>query len=154
MRCELRVVGVDHSRQERRANFSAGLLREVGRAAPVLKIVHFFQPHSTLTRTSREHSCTRGQNWNRTNTTCTKNISGLHFVVAAHVGASKPAECKHQSPAAPGFVRLYTSPGCGYKDLTARGGHPRKGQNHGNEKEGTEKTEKGQKDLTNQVSGD
>jgi hypothetical protein len=80
------IVCVDHERRGCRANFFAGSPCEADCVAQILKILHFFLSRSTLTRESGKHSCTLGQNWNRTSTTCPKNISRLYFVMAADGG--------------------------------------------------------------------
>ena len=43
-------AGSQGKREERRANFFWARFLEAAFAAPILKIIHFFQPRSTLTR--------------------------------------------------------------------------------------------------------
>jgi hypothetical protein len=93
-------VCVDHERPGRLANFFAGSPCEAGRVAQILKFLHVFLSRSTLTRESGKHSCTHGQNWNRTSTTCPKNISRLYSVVAADGAASRLSPFKGRIDAA------------------------------------------------------
>src|SRR5277367_3589990 len=57
---------------------------EAGGVARILGWLHFFDSRTTLSCTSREHSCTLGQNW------------GMYFVVVVEGVATKPGPFKNR----------------------------------------------------------
>jgi hypothetical protein len=60
-------IGWAAERAERISCWSRGR-RESDGVAQIVKIIHFFQSRTTLTRASRKRSCTLEQNWYKTGT--------------------------------------------------------------------------------------
>src|SRR5271156_1242555 len=66
---------------------------QAGGVTRILGLLHLFDFRTTLSCTSREHSCTLGQNW------------GMYFVVVVESVASKPAPFRDRRDAHPEILQ-------------------------------------------------